>query len=288
MVQRVTPWLRRSRPLQPASRVLSQAHEDLARIPQLRARLERKLGDTQQWLSSTVYSQVQEMKEGLDLITAMGTTLADLHATFRRIEELCGESSELMDEHERLELLSVTRENLQKLQADVQGILSIPFEAAAVEAALGKQEGDLLMGLLSAAPAAQCKLCAFSKLLWAFAKLRASVSPRRSAPDGSHARILGRGPAGGRLRGTSGRVGRALVHPVPGREADPGECPSTRAHVDSNLASSCYRQMLLLHMAHCAGIEGVEGINLPTPASPHPRSRTSARSRLCRARCSSR
>lgn len=116
----------------------SQSPDDIAGIPQLRARLEKRLADTKRWLSTTVFNQVQEMKEGLDLISAMSGTLNSLQATFHRIERLCGESSELMDEHDRLRTLSVTRENLRRTERDVEGILSIPSQAEAIEANLSE------------------------------------------------------------------------------------------------------------------------------------------------------
>jgi exocyst complex component 3 len=129
-------------------------------------------------LSAAVTAQVEATRAGLDMLNRAHAALLRLRENFARIDQLCAECEQLVDCHDKIQLLSVVHYNLRKtLQArmatargaprqperpscharnvaccwaqDVEAIAALPVEAAEAEEML-QNDTNLLQARSSA------------------------------------------------------------------------------------------------------------------------------------------
>eukprot|EP00271_Cylindrocystis_brebissonii_P002923 TRINITY_DN13676_c0_g1_i1.p1 TRINITY_DN13676_c0_g1~~TRINITY_DN13676_c0_g1_i1.p1 ORF type:complete len:735 (+),score=196.15 TRINITY_DN13676_c0_g1_i1:510-2714(+) len=81
-------------------------------------------------LSSSVTTQVEQARTGIDALAKSQATILTLRESFKTIEELCEECAHLIENHNQIQLLSIVRNNLNTTLKDVEGMLSISKEAA--------------------------------------------------------------------------------------------------------------------------------------------------------------
>ncbi|GER47909.1 exocyst complex component SEC6 [Striga asiatica] len=81
-------------------------------------------------LSTMVAEQVEQAQAGLDSLSLSQKTISELRENFVEIEKLCQECQTLIENHDKIKLLSNARNNLNTTLKDVEGMMSISVEAA--------------------------------------------------------------------------------------------------------------------------------------------------------------
>lgn len=107
--------------------------EDLKRLPSLREEYARKQQMNKMQLSAAVTAQVEATRAGLDMLSRAHAALLRLRENFARIDQLCAECEQLVDCHDKIQLLSMVHYNLRKTLQDVEAIAALPVEAAEAE-----------------------------------------------------------------------------------------------------------------------------------------------------------
>ncbi|XP_020269122.1 exocyst complex component SEC6 isoform X2 [Asparagus officinalis] len=87
-------------------------------------------------LSTMVAEQVEQAHAGIDALTSSQKTINQIRENFVSIERLCQECQTLIENHDRIKLLSNARNNLNTTLKDVGGMMSISVEAAAARDSL--------------------------------------------------------------------------------------------------------------------------------------------------------
>eukprot|EP00249_Psilotum_nudum_P022154 c28394_g1_i1 orf=59-2332(+) len=104
--------------------------DSLANIASTRADyLQRQQANDAQ-LSTSVMTQVEQARAGIDALCASQKTIAQLRENFVLIDKLCQECQTLIEHHDMIKLLSNARNNLNTTLKDVEGMMSISVEAA--------------------------------------------------------------------------------------------------------------------------------------------------------------
>jgi exocyst complex component 3 len=94
-------------------------------------------------LSSSVMSQVEQARAGIDALADSQHKIGSLRENFELIDRLCRECQTLIEHHDQIKLLSNARNNLNTTLKDVEGMMSISTEAAEARASLS-DERELL------------------------------------------------------------------------------------------------------------------------------------------------
>uniref|UniRef100_A0A8R7QU19 Exocyst complex component Sec6 n=1 Tax=Triticum urartu TaxID=4572 RepID=A0A8R7QU19_TRIUA len=94
----------------------------------------QQTNDTQ--LSSMVAEQVEQAHAGISALAISQQTINSLRENFIDIDKLCQECQTLIENHDRIKLLSNARNNLNTTLKDVGGMMSISVEAAAARDSL--------------------------------------------------------------------------------------------------------------------------------------------------------
>lgn len=94
-------------------------------------------------LSSSVMSQVEQARAGIDALADSQKKIGGLRENFELIDRLCRECQTLIEHHDQIKLLSNARNNLNTTLKDVEGMMSISTEAAEARASLS-DERELL------------------------------------------------------------------------------------------------------------------------------------------------
>lgn len=87
-------------------------------------------------LSSSVTTQVEQARAGIDALSKSQATIVSLRQNFMTIERLCKECDALIENHDMIQKLSVVRNNLNTTLKDVEGMLSIAVEASDAQQSL--------------------------------------------------------------------------------------------------------------------------------------------------------
>jgi exocyst complex component 3 len=80
--------------------------------------------------------QVEQAHAGINALAVSQETINSLRENFIDIDKLCQECQTLIENHDRIKLLSNARNNLNTTLKDVQGMMSISVEAAAARDSL--------------------------------------------------------------------------------------------------------------------------------------------------------
>ncbi|BDA50552.1 Exocyst complex component 3 [Coccomyxa sp. Obi] len=112
---------------------LLQHPEDLKRLPNMLEEYTQKHQANKMQLSATVASQVDAARAGMELLDSAQKTLAKMQECYKDIDVLCTECSNLIDNHEKIQVLSAVHYNLGKTLQDVENIVNLPQEAADAE-----------------------------------------------------------------------------------------------------------------------------------------------------------
>ncbi|KAK9832118.1 hypothetical protein WJX84_006749 [Apatococcus fuscideae] len=112
---------------------LLQHPEDLKRLSGLLEDYTQKHQANKAQLSTTVASQVDAAKSGLELLDTAQRTLMHMQACYKEIDVLCSETSQLIENHDKIAELSAVHYNLGKTLEDVENIMALPNEAAMAE-----------------------------------------------------------------------------------------------------------------------------------------------------------
>ncbi|WIA31171.1 hypothetical protein OEZ86_001178 [Tetradesmus obliquus] len=137
---------------------LLAAPEDLARLHQLRTEVSSKLAssrstlssttaaqvDAARTLSSTTAAQVDAARYGLQLLDKSHRHIAKLRLCIDRIDELCGECSTLVENHDKIRALSHAHRNVQQVLEELGDIIDLPMRAAAVEELMNAGDGGMV------------------------------------------------------------------------------------------------------------------------------------------------
>ncbi|THU72198.1 hypothetical protein C4D60_Mb04t09570 [Musa balbisiana] len=94
----------------------------------------REANDAQ--LSTMVAEQVEQAHKGIDALALSQKTINQIRENFLSIERLCHECQTLIENHDKIKLLSNARNNLNMTLKDVGGMMSISVEAAAAHDSL--------------------------------------------------------------------------------------------------------------------------------------------------------
>ncbi|OAE20162.1 hypothetical protein AXG93_3818s1610 [Marchantia polymorpha subsp. ruderalis] len=94
-------------------------------------------------LSTSVMTQVEHARAGIDVLSAAQSTIANLRENFVLIDKLCRECQTLIEHHDLIKLLSNARNNLNMTLKDVDGMMSISTEASEARASL-KDDRELV------------------------------------------------------------------------------------------------------------------------------------------------
>lgn len=81
-------------------------------------------------LSTMVAEQVEQAEAGLESLSLSQKTINELRENFVGIEKLCQECQTLIENHDKIKLLSNARNNLNTTLKDVEGMMSISVEAS--------------------------------------------------------------------------------------------------------------------------------------------------------------
>ncbi|CAB4277911.1 unnamed protein product [Prunus armeniaca] len=81
-------------------------------------------------LSTMVAEQVEQAQAGLESLSLSQKSINQLRQNFVSIEKLCQECQTLIENHDKIKLLSNARNNLNTTLKDVEGMMSISVEAA--------------------------------------------------------------------------------------------------------------------------------------------------------------
>uniref|UniRef100_A0A1D1YTS5 Exocyst complex component 3 n=2 Tax=Anthurium amnicola TaxID=1678845 RepID=A0A1D1YTS5_9ARAE len=87
-------------------------------------------------LSTMVAEQVEQAQAGIEALALSRKTTSQLRDNFSSIEKLCQECQTLIENHDKIKLLSNARNNLNMTIKDVEGMMSISVEAAAAHESL--------------------------------------------------------------------------------------------------------------------------------------------------------
>ncbi|MQL87918.1 hypothetical protein Taro_020477 [Colocasia esculenta] len=87
-------------------------------------------------LSTMVAEQVEQAQSGIEALALSQKTINQLRDNFLSIEKLCQECQTLIENHDKIKLLSNARNNLNTTIKDVEGMMSISVEAAAARDSL--------------------------------------------------------------------------------------------------------------------------------------------------------
>ncbi|XP_074567206.1 exocyst complex component SEC6 [Curcuma longa] len=87
-------------------------------------------------LSTMIAEQVEQAHKGIDALALCQKTINQIRGNFLSIEKLCHECQTLIDNHDKIKLLSNARNNLNTTLKDVGGMMSISVEAAAARDSL--------------------------------------------------------------------------------------------------------------------------------------------------------
>ncbi|URD95058.1 Exocyst complex component Sec6 [Musa troglodytarum] len=87
-------------------------------------------------LSTMVAEQVEQARKGIDALALSQKTINQIRENFLSIERLCHECQTLIENHDKIKLLSNARNNLNMTLKDVGGMMSISVEAAAAHDSL--------------------------------------------------------------------------------------------------------------------------------------------------------
>ncbi|KAG8072407.1 hypothetical protein GUJ93_ZPchr0006g43609 [Zizania palustris] len=87
-------------------------------------------------LSTMVSEQVEQAHAGINALALSQETINKLRENFIDIDKLCQECQTLIENHDKIKLLSNTRNNLNTTLKDVGGMMSISVEAAAARDSL--------------------------------------------------------------------------------------------------------------------------------------------------------
>ncbi|KAK9812960.1 hypothetical protein WJX72_006516 [[Myrmecia] bisecta] len=112
---------------------LLQHPEDLKRLDGLLEEYTQKHQANKAQLSATVASQVEAARSGMELLDKAQRTLTKMRECYKMIDMLCSECSNLIDNHEKIQLLSAVHYNLGKTLQDVEKVVALPNEAAYAE-----------------------------------------------------------------------------------------------------------------------------------------------------------
>ncbi|KAG0497649.1 hypothetical protein HPP92_002340 [Vanilla planifolia] len=110
--------------------------ELLASIATIKADYSSRQQANDAQLSTMVAEQVEQAHAGIDALSLSQKTINQLREKFLAIEKLCQECQTLIENHDRIKLLSNARNNLNTTLKDVGGMMSISVEAAAARDSL--------------------------------------------------------------------------------------------------------------------------------------------------------
>ncbi|XP_078435357.1 SEC6 [Wolffia australiana] len=110
--------------------------EQLANIASIKSDyLSRQQGNDAQ-LSTMVAEQVELAQAGIESLALSQQMVDELRGNFSSIQKLCQECQNLIENHDKIKLLSNARNNLNTTIKDVDGMMSISVEAAAARESL--------------------------------------------------------------------------------------------------------------------------------------------------------
>jgi len=98
----------------------------------------QQINDAQ--LSTMVADQVEQAHAGINALALSHITINKLRENFIDIDKLCQECQTLIENHDKIKLLSNTRNNLNTTLKDVGGMMSISVEAAAAHDSLSNDQ----------------------------------------------------------------------------------------------------------------------------------------------------
>ncbi|XP_008679306.1 exocyst complex component SEC6 isoform X3 [Zea mays] len=98
----------------------------------------QQINDAQ--LSTMVADQVEQAHAGINALALSQITINKLRENFIDIDKLCQECQTLIENHDKIKLLSNTRNNLNTTLKDVGGMMSISVEAAAAHDSLSNDQ----------------------------------------------------------------------------------------------------------------------------------------------------
>ncbi|CAL9121076.1 unnamed protein product [Musa textilis] len=87
-------------------------------------------------LSTMVAKQVEQAHKGIDALGLCQKTINQIRENFLSIEKLCQECQMLIENHDKIKLLSNARNNLNTTLKDVGGMMSISLEVTVAEDSL--------------------------------------------------------------------------------------------------------------------------------------------------------
>eukprot|EP00803_Ostreobium_quekettii_P001056 evm.model.scf_1694.2 EVM.evm.TU.scf_1694.2 scf_1694:3751-7084(+) len=118
--------------IQEVSRLL-QHPEDLSRLPALRAEYRQKQAANKAQFTALVQSYVQATRSGIEVLDRSQGSVAKLKEQFEEIDHLCAECTSLIENHEKIQLLSITHLNITKILEEIDNIIDLPSNAEAAE-----------------------------------------------------------------------------------------------------------------------------------------------------------
>ncbi|XP_028552109.1 exocyst complex component SEC6-like [Dendrobium catenatum] len=110
--------------------------ELLASIVSIKADYSSRQQANDAQLSTMVAEQVEQAHAGIDALALSQKTINQLRENFLGIDKLCQECQTLIENHDKIKLLSNARNNLNTTLKDVGGMMSISVEAAAARDSL--------------------------------------------------------------------------------------------------------------------------------------------------------
>lgn len=110
--------------------------EMLASIASIKADYSSRQQANEAQLSTMVAEQVEQAHAGIDALALSQKAINQLRENFLSIEKLCQECQTLIENHDKIKLLSNLRNNLNTTLKDVEGMMSISVEAAAARDSL--------------------------------------------------------------------------------------------------------------------------------------------------------
>ncbi|KAK3159102.1 hypothetical protein QOZ80_2AG0145720 [Eleusine coracana subsp. coracana] len=91
-------------------------------------------------LSTMIAEQVEQAHAGINALALSQDTINKLRENFIDIDKLCQECQTLIENHDKIKLLSNARNNLNRTLKDVEGMMSISVEAAAARDSLSNDK----------------------------------------------------------------------------------------------------------------------------------------------------
>ncbi|GFR49228.1 hypothetical protein Agub_g11227 [Astrephomene gubernaculifera] len=123
---------------------LLQRPEDLSRLADITAEYESRHRSAKATLSAMVQSQVESIRQGMDLLERARRHITKLQAALDKIDKLCSECADLVHHHDKIKLLSTTHGNIKKVLSEIEDIVDLPYRADRCWELLQADEGALV------------------------------------------------------------------------------------------------------------------------------------------------